>query len=186
MRKNIITCLLLSALFCLIGNNETTGQTNDSNWVAITVPQQGISFSMPGQPLAVDTLHTKLYAVSVDSLLALQVHIFDSASLNPNETFLKAALAQTDGDTLRAIAAIFLLVTNSDLLELNDTTVNNIRSIEIGLNYKTYASNIPYISFIKYWFVNDNFFAFTITGANEDIERINSYKTIFYSSINVY
>lgn len=149
-----------------------------------------VEFELPTDALVVDSLsslHTIMYSSEVDSILGLQVHVFDSAYLNMEEDLFAIAMEKNEGDELRAIAQIFLLATNSDLLSLEEITNNmDERGIEIGLEYLSIQSDYPAISFIRFFLINNRFIAFSISGSKEDMPRLMDYKDAFYNSVNFY
>jgi len=153
-------------------------------WERITDKKARMSFSLPSTPVIFDSMNTRMYANPVDSLLALQVHVFDSAHFNFSETILNEALRQEKNDTLRAIAKLTLLATNSKLTAISDMITSGNRGLEIGIEYQTLASNIPYLTFIRYYVADNRFISFTLTGATDDLLRLLAYKKKFFNSIS--
>lgn len=192
----ILVCLsLISFASAAQGLNNNSSQSNtnssySSGWMNYMDNLAHINFQLPVEALVIDsleTLHTILYSSEVDSLLGLQVHVFDSAYLSMDEELFAEAMEENDNDELRAIAQIFLVATNSDLLSLEEIT-NNMgqQGIEIGLDYQTLQSDYPAISFIRYFLIDHKFIAFSISGSEDDMLRLMSYKDIFFDSINFY
>lgn len=155
-------------------------------WQQVTIPRVRAKFLLPVAPIVTDTLLTTMYNGSVDSLLGIQVHVFDSASFNANDEFLVQALGDNGGDTLRAIAQLTVFVTHAELTALKDTTVNNRRCLEIGLEYPELQSNIPTLMAMRYFILGSRFLCFTITGSKDDLPRFLSYKEQFFNAISFY
>lgn len=105
MKKNSLIILLRAFVLTL------NGQIN--SWVRIIDNKTQAEFSMPENPMHIDTLSTALYVSPIDSTKALQVRH---------------------------------------------------RGLELGIKYLTLQSNTPYSSFVRYYFDNNNFIAFTWTG----------------------
>ncbi|HRO41880.1 MAG TPA: hypothetical protein PL009_03550 [Flavipsychrobacter sp.] len=168
----------------------SASSSSAQNWLPYSNPQSQVEFELPTTAMVVDslvTLHTILYSSEVDSILALQVHVFDSAYLNADEELFAVALQENDGNELRAIAQIFLMATNSELISLQEITNNlGYPGIEIGIDYQTLEADYPAVSFIQYFLVNNKFVAFSISGSEDDMPRLLSYKDQFFTSINFY
>ncbi|MEO6833556.1 MAG: hypothetical protein ABI378_13235 [Chitinophagaceae bacterium] len=182
--KSFFNLALLLAV--LQSGNCLSAQTIPTGWSAYNDTAAKINFGLPVAAISVDSLHTRFYAGIVDSLLAIQVHIFDSAYVNSSEGLFGGALTQESGDTLRAIAKLILFATKIDLLSLSNITVDSNNGIEIGLDYKTLQSDIPTLTFIRYFLLNHNFIVFTITGSKNDLPRYLSYKSDFFGTIEFY
>ena len=192
MKKNIFYSLrkrmwMIAILLC-IGIQITKAQITYIQpytiWDTITLTGDSLRFSLPTTPMQYDTLHVRMYVSSLDSSLGLQVHIFDSAFINTAEPLVDSALSQTGNDTMAAIAKLFLLTTNTNPVEYIDTTINGRRSIDIGLDYQTLATNIPTYTFIRYYLWRSRFYAFSISGAISDLTRLTAYRDTFFNSIN--
>lgn len=168
----------------------TATSTSAQSWQPYSNAHSRVEFEFPTTALMVDslaTLHTIVYSSEVDSILALQVHVFDSAYLNTDEELFAVALEENDGNELRAIAQIFLMATNSELISLQEITNNlGYPGIEIGIDYQTLEADYPAISFIQYFLLNNKFVAFSISGSEDDMPRLLSYKDQFFTSISFY
>lgn len=173
--------LFLFSITCINAQLYTMPSTP---WDTIHIAQDSLTFSLPTSPIVYDTLHVEMYASIVDSLLGLEVHIVDSIMIHTSQPIVDSALSQTGNDTMAAIAKIFLLATNSTTVEYIDTTINQRRSITIGLAYQTLASNTPYYTFIDFFLLQGKFYAFSITGSVYDLTRLTAYKNVFFNSIN--
>lgn len=178
-----IKTFIILLLYCASIPNKTNAQTG---WTEINNTVAKATFSLPVAPAAYDTLHTTLYNGSVDSILSLQVHVFDSAYLDTTEALWLAALADNANDTLRAIAQLTLFATNSELLNLEDVSSELWPGLEIGLDYLTLQSDEPTLCFMRYFLFDGKFIVFSISGSKNDIPRLTSYKNIFFNSINFY
>lgn len=168
--------IFLSVFFCCSLQGAAQSWTGHSELLA------GVTFDLPDGAQVYDSLHIRMYAVSVDSILGLQVHLFDSAYFNEGNELLEEALAQ-EGDTLRAIASLMLLATNSELVELEEVDVSGRNGLDVGLDYLTLASNIPTLTFCRYFLYDGKFLAFIISGSKDDETRLLNYKAAFFDSI---
>lgn len=184
MMKNILVILLLISTIII--------KAQTLNWVRIIDSQTQTEFSMPENPMHIDTLSTVLYSTSIDSTEALQVHIFDNASFNSNDPIFSNALIQENGDTLRAIAKVLVLFSNSEIISLNEIYTNGHRGMILGIKYLTLQSNLPSSSFIKYYFENNKFISFTWTGNFTSMRRVSpnqglptppTFKDAFFESV---
>jgi hypothetical protein len=184
--KNSYKIIGLFILFCITINVKAQyGYTQPYIiWDTIHDSRDSILFSVPASPVQYDTLHVRMYVSVVDSLLGMQVHIFDSAYINTADPLIDSALSQSGNDTMAAIAKIFLLSTNSNAVEYIDTTINGCRSIDIGLDYQTLATNTPTYTFVRYYLWRSRFYTFSISGASSDLSRLTSYRETFFNSIN--
>lgn len=172
--------------FLLLFNFITLNQVSYSqSWINVDIDSANISFDLPSSPNIHDTLNLTFYNWHVDSILTIQVHVFDSAYLNNDDTLLNLALEE-DSDTLRAIAKLILFSTNSELLSIEDVNINSIIGLEIGLHYTSLLSDINTLSFIRYFLHNNKFISFIISGSIDDLPRLLSYKNNFFNSINIY
>lgn len=155
---------------------------DNSNWK--TYDNSDITFDLPKEPLIFDTLNTKMYSCQIDTTLTMQIHIFSNAKFNENELVFNTALTQENNDTLRAIAKIILLATNSELIELEEISNNNISGLKIGVEYLTLSTNTPFLSFFQYYYKNNTMYIFSITCTKETIINAQNYINPFFNSIN--
>ncbi len=172
--------LLWLPLLLLSGQIATAQQ-----WIGVTDAPAHIAFQFPTQagPVLDDESQLRMYASAVDSLLGLQVHIYDSAYIDPEEPLYRTALEQTQHDSLRAIAKLILLATNSELTSIQDVNINNRAGLEVGIRYMDLASEIPTLTFIRFFLVDRKFITFTISGSQEDMMRLTEYRNAFFNSI---
>lgn len=179
MKTNILFCLIL-----FLGGSKLHAQS----WLQHTDSLSNSTFEMPTAAVTAteDSSKLKMYACEVDSLLGLQVHIIDSAYLDDTDTLMTNALAMNANDTLRAFAQLLLLATNSTLTSIADITVAGKPGLEIGIEYNFLASNIPTLTFIRYFLINHKFISYTISGSSIDVMRLTNYKNLFFNSINFY
>src|ERR1700733_8715230 len=112
-------------LFCPLKSDAQISTISSSPWQTEFILAENVTFNVPTSPLILDTLNTQMYSVSVDSLLGLNVHILDSAQFQANDSLVAAALQQQNNDTLRAIASLALLTTNSELTEIENIQNGN-------------------------------------------------------------
>lgn len=179
MTKRII---LISTLIGLVMN---IFSQIPANWTTISDESTGVEFSSPSNTVRYDSLLTTLYAAAIDSTQAVQVHIFKGASFSNSEPVFNEALIQEEGDTLRAIAKLMLLASNSEITEIIEVFTNGVRGLEMGLTYKTLQTDIPYHSFVRYYLIEGNFISFTWTGKQTNLKSGITTKTDFFNSINI-
>jgi hypothetical protein len=178
------TFLFLTSIFLVVN----VFSQSKANWSVITDNSTGIKFSLPSNKVKHDLHQTTLYAAAIDSTEAVQVHIFKNATFNNTEPVFNEALVQEAGDTLRAIAKLMILASNSEIEEVTEVFTNGIRGLQIGLAYKTLKTNTFYESFVRYFLIDGNFVSFTWTGRpsnlkNRRMEFTN--KNNFFDSINI-
>jgi len=186
MSKKLLIILFLAIVFT------AKGQINE--WVRVTDINTQTEFSMPANPQRVDTLSTTLYATPIDSTEALQVHIFNNAYFDSNNLLFSNALIQESGDTLRAVAKLMVLLSNSEVISMNEIYTNGHRGLELGIKYLTLQNNTPYSSFIRYYLDKNNFISFSWTGNFTNMRRVPgeqgtpsppTYKDAFFNSIEI-
>jgi len=146
----------------------------------------GLNFELPETPLILDTLRNKIYANSIDSKLALQVHIFSEPDFDETPVAFSEALHKENSDTLRAIADLMLLITNSESTEVINVQNNGVARLQLGLRYLTLSTETPYHTFIQYYLRYNYFYAFTVTVAESDLERGVAYRDRLFDSIDFY
>lgn len=178
--KYKIQKMILIVILLLISQNSFSQE--NINWK--TYESSNVKFDFPKQPQIFDTLNTKMYSCQIDTTLTLQLHIFSGAEFNKNEIVFNTALEQENNDTLRAIAKIILLATNSTLVELQEIKTNDILGLKIGIGYTTLSTNIPFLSFFQYYFKNDNMYIFSMTCNKETIIQAQEYAEPYFNSIN--
>lgn len=113
------------------------------------------------------------------------MHIFQNATFSNSEPIFNEALLQENGDTLRAIAKLMLLVTNSEITEVNEIYTNGIRGLEIGITYNALPTDIPYHTFVRYYLYQDNFISFTWTGKQTNLKSGLITKSDFFNSVKI-
>ena len=148
-------------LFIIIA---TSANIYSQNWLPVKDIATQISFLMPENFQKFDTLSTRMYGSTISEKEAVQVHIFEKAIPDFSDDILATALSLENGDTLLAIARLMALVSDSEISSLTELYENGNRGIELELNYLTQSNDIPYSTVIRYFFINDNFIAFTWTG----------------------
>jgi hypothetical protein len=158
------------------------------SWEDVQDTTARVYFALPVVPQTSDTLHTTMYVGAVDSLLSLQVHVFDSAYFDAEETLWQAALENNKQDTLRAIAQLAMLAAHGELLSIDDIkTPDGLRTgLEIGMGYLTLQSDEPTLIFMRYFLFQGKFIVFSIAGSEKDLTRLTAYKNTFFNTIKFY
>lgn len=160
------------------------GICQSTNWTIITDSETGIEFSSPENTARFDSLYTTLYGAEIDSTEAVQVHIFRNASITNSDTVFSEALALENNDTLRAIARLMLLASDSELTAIQEITTNGIRGLEVGITYKSLQTETPYYTFVRYYLMDGNFISFTWTGIETSLKSAGGTKDSFFNSVN--
>jgi len=174
------------ALFLLIFVlNIQLGYSQPSGWTIITDPETGIEFSSPQNTARFDSLYTTLYGGEIDSTEAVQVHIFRNASITNADPVFNEALLQESNDTLRAIARLMLLASDSELTAIQEVYTNGIRGMEVGITYTSLQTEIPYHTFVRYYLMNGNFLSFTWTGIETNLKSTVGTRDSFFNSVNL-
>ncbi|UTW63136.1 hypothetical protein KFE98_02980 [bacterium SCSIO 12741] len=155
-------------------------------WIYTDDGPSGLSFETPDSIHIIDTLNTRLMVDEVDSLLALQVHVFDSAYFDSTNVIFDQLLVDQNYDTLRAIAKLILLATDSETTELVEVNTNGVHGMQIGIKYLSLAADNQMHSFIRYYLTQDNrFISFSITGVESDLVRLVAHRNQFFASISI-
>ncbi|NJN33485.1 MAG: hypothetical protein HC817_03730 [Saprospiraceae bacterium] len=189
MKKIIIIILIVYPVFLFAQDPITIG--GDNNWFNVLAPRGNFSFQMPQSGYNQrDTLSTLFYSLEIDTLLSLQVHHIGNVhtEMPVSDPVWQQLLNQNGGDTLRAVGAMMLLLTNGTLEGIQNITASGAQppGIEIGIKYPSekIAGNDLLISRIYYQ--AGKFVAFTLTSTEGDAVRLGSYKTSFFNSIYFY
>jgi hypothetical protein len=175
----------LLTLFCACVSimHIAQGQT-PSGWSNFTDSETGFEFSLPSNAAQFDSLLTKVYTADMGTSEAVQVHIFKEASFTGSGELFDEALVLEASDTLRAIARLMLLASNSEVSQVEEIFTDGIRGLEIGLVYQSLQSNTQYHSFVRYYLYRRHFIAFTWTGPSSSIGRTSSHLGEFFDSID--
>lgn len=94
----------------------------DSSWVSLSYPEFGFAWQMPAQPTILDTLNVRMYALELDSGMAVTVHFIKDVLPDTSAGSLYQAAFDVEGDTLRAMAQVMLATANGALLSIADTS----------------------------------------------------------------
>lgn len=82
------------------------------------------------------------------------------------------------------IAQLALFATHADLLALEDIVINDRAGLELGMEYPELQSNIPTLTFMRYFILGNQFLCFSITGSKDDLPRFLDHKEAFFDAIN--
>lgn len=171
----------IAFIFCV---NIVIGQT--SNWSTIMSPRGNFQFSFPNNIYTtIDTLNTIFYVKDVDTILSIQVHYINNVTVSTTDSVWTMLLAQNNNDTLRAMGGFMLVLANGQLTSIQDlnSVGNNPKGIEISMTCpgENAANNVI---FSRLYLQNGRFHAFSVGSVENDVDRLNIYKTIFFNSIN--
>ncbi len=179
---------IFSVLVLLNFSTNAISQANNTfNWSPFQESQYNLSFDLPSPNVDIkDTLGTKMYSFGLDSTLATQVHIVDNMQIGSSDAVVQDVLNQYGADTLRAIAEVMMLVTNSQLLSVqNVTAASGDVGLEIGFEYQSLMSNATTVTFMQFYLIDNHFISFTVTGRTSAINQINTTRNTFFSSISI-
>lgn len=187
MKSTLHYFFCITFLFFVLHTNAQNARTtldtiNFNVWQNVNTT--GATFKLPEPPLTFDSLKTKLYANPIDSLLALQVHIFEQSEFDETELVFSEALRKESSDTLRSIANLMLMITNSESTEVIEVQKNGVKGLQLGLRYLSLAADMPYHTFVQYYLYNNCFYAFTVTVAESELETGLWFKNRLFNSIN--
>lgn len=142
-----------------------------------------VEFDMPDVPTLKDTLNTSFYYYPVDTLLSLQVQVFNDTEVSDTTGLFDAALQEMQGDTLRAMVGLMLSLSGHDLLSLDTVSYSGIPGLEVGISAEN-PDNSDYdiVIFTKLFYYNRNFISFVATSYASDITRLTSTKSQFFTS----
>lgn len=157
-------------------------------WSTVSSTRGGFNFQFPnGTYIQKDTLSTLYYGRSIDTLLSLNVHYIDDVYTVQNDSLWGVLLNQNNGDTLRAVGTLMLILTNGQLLSIQNLSPTNTtpQGLEIGISLATDQTGAGFI-FSRIYYHGGRFTAFTASSIDSDILRLGSYKTTFFNSINFY
>mgnify|MGYP001799554861 CR=1 FL=1 len=176
MKAFLLLCLLVTSV----------DQLAAQDWQQFSDKATGITFALPENAQTFEQEQLRVYASAIDSTLAVQVHVFDNASaINPRDEIIRQVLEEEKGDTLRTIARVMLLATNSKATELIAVRNNRQEGLQVGFSYSSLASDVPFHSFVQYFLLNGRFVAFTVTGAEREMRRLLQTKEYFFSTIKL-
>lgn len=113
MRRLILLFAATASLACY---------AQDSTWVSLSYPEFDCSWQMPSQPTVLDTLNVRMYALELDSGMAITVHFIQDVVPDTSAGSLYQAAFDVEGDTLRAMAQVMLATSNGALLSIADTS----------------------------------------------------------------
>ena len=165
---------------------QITEGVNAQTWANISSTRGSFNFQLPGNNfISKDTLGVLFYNYQVDTALTLDTHYIDDAVMIQNDALFTSLLNQNSGDSLRAVSGMMLLLTNGQLVSIQNlvATSSYPKGIEIGFTYKSDMSADGLI-FSRIFYKNNKFTSFSINGAASDAVRIGLYKTTFFNSIN--
>jgi hypothetical protein len=152
----------------------------------IISPRGNFSFNFPsGTYTQYDTLTTLFYASNVDTLLTLQTHFVGNVTINSTDSIWTTLLNQNSNDTLRAMGAFMLVMSNGQLSSIQNInpTINNPKGVELSFICAGEADENNLV-FTRLYLKNGQFYAFTAASVQSDIIRLGTYKTTFFNSIN--
>lgn len=176
----------LVLIFFLFFSTSFIKANSNDNWVQVYNREHDVGFYMPGNPLIVDedSLNSVFYSFEVDSGgVSIQTYIFDKAILDPNDILLNKIIQQENQDTLRAIAVLMLMATGAEADEVQEVVTKGIKGLEIGMSQESDDPNNQIISFVQFYFYNQKFVYFSISGREQDLTDLMTYKYNFFNSL---
>lgn len=153
----------LAACFALV-----MGRAQDSSWVELGYPAYGCTWQMPGQPTMVDTLGVRMYALELDSSLAITVHFIQEVLPDTSAGSLYQAAFDVEGDTLRAMAQVMLAISYGDLLAIADPVIQGVPYLDLSFGLQEHEEEEPRLVHTRLYYWNRRFITFSVTAAYRD------------------
>lgn len=148
------------ALLCFIHGLDAWLYSMPNDTINYHITGSGISVSTHHEVILLDSANIYTLMWQDDSTLAIQLQGMKDYAFDRNEEMWQESLMLSDGDSLRAILRIFLLITQGELVEVTDLEnlplgYKGIRAewffktngIEVRNNY-TILLNVNYALFI--------------------------------------
>lgn len=178
--NNSFSLYLLVQLLCIVSISEKLSA--QENWQ--TVDAGLFNFKLPQEPLLYQTPKHDFYALEIDSLLAMQVHVYRDAAIKPNDLLFSEALFLESGDTLRAMARVLLLAVNAEAVDVWTLSTGGLAALQLHLNYNALASDFPMGALLRLYWFKETFYLFILNFAQSDLSRAQIYGNLFFDEIN--
>lgn len=174
MRRLIFSFMATASLAC---------SAQDSTWVSLSYPEFGCSWQMPAQPTIPDTLNVRIYALELDSGMAITVHFIKDVLPDTSAGSLYQAAFDVEGDTLRAMAQVMLGVSQGELLAIADSATQGIPYLDIALALVQQEFNALLDFRLFYW--KQRFISFCVSGSVAQRATVRNLASIITNQIQL-
>ena len=140
----------------------------DSTWVHVSYPAYDCSWQMPDTPTMLDTLGVRMYSLELDSTMAITVHFIQDVLPDTTLGSLYQAAYDVEGDTLRAMAQVMLVLSYGELLAIADTVVNGVPSLDLSFAVQEHEEAEPQLIHARLYYWKQRFITFSVTAAYRD------------------
>lgn len=153
-------------------------------WINVRKTAPEYSFSMPTTPKIMDTLNIRFAYVKSDSMMVFQVLEFKDTPFDSSNTGFETELTNTGGDTLLAIAQTISLSNNSVITNsLIINTFASYKGLEVRMRYNDLYTGRVLLVYTRFFYNSRTLLSFSVSGAEDDLERLQNNKDQFFSSI---
>ena len=170
-------------------------------WTNISSSRGNFSFSFPQAASPYDTLGLLTYITTPigDSTITFQVNFMDSVYMSGNDEILpidrSGSINPNKGDdpcyvdVLPTYANMYQITTEGTIegFVTSDYSPCHIRGKELTIRHEELSGlGGYYFAFTRYFYWDQKFLAFTVTGPQKKLSEIYSYKNKLFSSISIY
>ena len=140
---------------------------------------------MPNTPTMLDTLGVRLYALELDSSMAIAVHFIQDVLPDTTLGSLYQSAFDVEGDTLRAMAQVMLAVSYGELLAIADTVVNGVPHLDLAFAVQEQEDAEPQLLHARLYYWNRRFITFSVTAAYRDATEVAMLAQELRSTIHI-
>jgi len=170
----LIACVL--AVLC---------RAQDSTWVSLSYPEFGCTWQMPAQPTILDTLNVRMYALELDSGMAITVHFIKDVVPDTTAGSLYQAAFDVEGDTLRAMAQVMLATSNGQLVAISDSIMNGVPFLDLSMAMQEHVEIEPQLMHLRLYCWKGRFSSFGVTAANRHSTALLSLAVALRTTISI-
>lgn len=177
MRHLILAAALLSML---------SVRAQDSTWVHVSYPAYDCSWQMPDTPTMLDTLGVRMYALELDSSMAISVHFIQDVFPDTTLGSLYQAAFDVEGDTLRAMAQVMLAVSYGELLAIADTVASAIPALDLTIKLPVEGVLEHQVIQLRIMFYARRFMTFAVAGPETRSHDVVDLGNALHGTIHIY
>lgn len=176
----------MKKFFILLFLSINYGNLFSQEWVQVSKSGPDYTYSMPASPTMMDTLNIRFAYVKSDSMIVFHVLEFKDTPLDSANAGFESALANNGGDTLLAIAQSASTSNNSIITSSNNiTSFPSYKGLEVSLRYNDLYSGRRLLVYTRYFYNKRTLISFTVSGSEDDLERLGNNKNLFFNSISL-
>lgn len=153
MRCHVAVIALLSGFL---------GQAQDSTWFDLSYPEFSCAWQMPAVPTVRDTLNVRVYALEVDSAMAVTAVFMKEVVPDTTSGSLYQAAFDVEDDTLRAMAQVMLQLTKGELMAIDDSTTNGVPYLNLVFSVQENEEEVATVIFSRMLYTHKRYMTFTI------------------------